>query len=193
MKKLFSILVLVLSFLNVSAQDLISFKLTRTGAFTAPDGSAFVVVPFEGKSAPELYNMVKNNIMSLYKDPKQVMTENEGQTITVRGKGDILWKTVTFLPRTFEGYYTIVFKFKDGRVRVDAPVVDDELTDAAGMLQYGESFKSCCKKLFTKDGKPFDKRAVKKISQTEDALNAPINSMLGLIQTNSTASEDDNW
>lgn len=191
MKKLFSILILALSFLSVSAQDPVSFKLTRTGAFTAPDGSAFVVVPFEGKSASELYNMVKNNIMALYKDPKQVMTENEGQAITVRGRGGLVWKTVTFIPRTFEGDYTIVFKFKDGRVRVDAPVVDDELTDAAGMLKYGESFKSCSKKLFTKDGKPFDKRAVKKISQTEDALNVPINLMLGLVKTES--SEDDNW
>lgn len=81
-----------------NVQGPVRFSLTRTGAFTAPDGTGYVVVPFEGKTAAELYNMVKNNIMSVYKDHKKVMSENENQTISVRGYGGIVYKTVTFIP-----------------------------------------------------------------------------------------------
>lgn len=196
MKKLLTGIFMLLCACVASAQDPVHFSLTRTGSFVSQDGTGFVVVPFEGKTTAELYNMVKNNIMSVYKDPKKVMSENENQTISVRGYGSIVYKTVTFIPRVFEGHYTIVFKFKDGRIRVDAPVVDDDLVESDGNLP-SISLSSYCKNLFDKKGRPIGGKAnSKKIARVENAINHPVNLILGLEKTNvtSTASdEDDNW
>lgn len=192
-KKILSILFLLLCLTSASAQDLVQFKLTRSGSFVDIDNKGFVVVPFAGKTASELYNMVKNNILSIYKDPKQVMSENEGQTIAIRAKGGLVWKTIAFIPRTFEGYYTMVFRFKDGRIRVDAPVVEDNLTDSDGWLNKTLSFTSYCHSHIAKNGKPATKFDVKKVSQTENAMNVIINQILGLIKTTPTITTDDNW
>lgn len=192
MKKLFSILFFLLSLVSVQAQELVQFKLTRYGTFVDADNKGFIVVPFKDKTASELYNMVKNNILSLYKDPKQVMSENDGQTITVRGIGAFVWKTVVFIPRTFEGYYTIVFRFKDGKIRVDRPVVDDKLYDADGLLKETISFSSYCRSRISKNGKPA-KNGEKKVSQSENAMNVIINQILGLIKTTPEVIPDDNW
>lgn len=64
-KKILSIMFLLLCLTSASAQDLVQFKLTRSGSFVDIDNKGFVVVPFAGKTASELYNMVKNNILSI--------------------------------------------------------------------------------------------------------------------------------
>lgn len=91
------------------------------------------------------------------------------------------------------GEYTMVFRFKDGRIRVDAPVVEDNLTDSDGWLNKTLSFTSYCHSHIAKNGKPATKFDVKKVSQTENAMNVIINQILGLIKTTPTITTDDNW
>ena len=193
MKKLLFVVFLLISLLSVSAQELVQFKLTSSGCFIAPNEEGFVVVPFEGKSQQELYDMVKNNVMSIYKNPQKVMSENQGQTITIRAYGGLVYKTVTFIPREFGGHYNLVFKFKDGRVRIDNPSVDDNLTDTSGYLP-PISFSNYCNGFFTKKGTPKNEKCAKKIDSIERQINSTINEILGLTPTSvSTSSNDDNW
>ena len=57
----------------MSAQELVSFKVTPDGNFVSSTGEDFVVVPFEGKNAHQIYQMLASNVGSVYNDPSKVM------------------------------------------------------------------------------------------------------------------------
>lgn len=193
MKKLLMIIACVYGVtLYASAQEQIEFKLQPDATFVAPDGGAYAVIEFEGKTADELYSMVKSNVMTLYKSPDSVMSENPNISISIRAYSDRVGsKTVSFIPRVFAGYYNLVFRFKDGKIRVDIPAIDNTLTDRDNLLdyQYIPSFKNLVKGYY-KDGKPKDK-AHAYIMMTEQCVNLPINYLLGLIKTDSNDTNDD--
>ena len=134
MKKLV-LLIAIMVATGVQAQvKKVEFKLQSTGAFLSENGENYVVVPFEGKSANELYSMVKGNVLSLYNDPKEVMSEIEGEAINIFAFKKDMW-VVKSLGATgvYGGKYKLVFRFKDGRIRVDAPSISEklEMTDGA--------------------------------------------------------------
>jgi hypothetical protein len=130
--------------------------------------------------------------MTLYKSPNSVMSENPNASIAIRAYSDRVGsKTISLLPRVFAGYYNLVFRFKDGKIRVDVPTIDNTLTDRDNLLdyQYIPSFKNLVKGYY-KDGKPKDK-AHAYIMMTEQSVNLPINYLLGLIKTESNDTNDD--
>ncbi len=174
------------------SQETVEFKLQPNATFAAPDGTSYIVIPFEGKTAEELYSMVKSNVMTLYKSPDRVMSENPHASISIRAYSDRVGsKTIAFIPRVFAGYYNLVFQFKDGKIRVNAPIIDDTLTDRDNMLdyQYIPSFRGLVKGYY-KDGKPKDKSHAA-IMITEQSVNLPINYLLGLLKTESNDTNDD--
>lgn len=193
MRKLILIITSILSIsFSAVAQEQVEFKLQPNAIFVAPDGGTYAVVEYEGKTAEELYTMVKSNVMTLYKSPDKVMSENPHISISIRAYSDRVGsKVVSFIPRVFAGYYNLVFRFKDGKVRVDAPVFDNTLTDRDNMLafQYIPSFKNLVKGYY-KDGKPKEKSQAY-IMMTEQSVNFPINYLLGLIKTESNDTNDD--
>lgn len=56
MRKLILSLALLLVGGACFAQSLVMFKLTTSGSFASEEGRDFVVVPFEGKNAHQLFN-----------------------------------------------------------------------------------------------------------------------------------------
>lgn len=131
MKKILFIALMCLStFLSVNAQtQTVDFKLTADGTFHLKDGRNFAVVPFDKKSAHEIYVSLFINAGEVFKEPKQkVIITIDGSSIDIRA----------FEPKlTFKeqgvylgGYYNLNFEVKDGKVKVAAPVVDDILTRA---------------------------------------------------------------
>lgn len=193
MKKLLMVIACICGLaLYASAQEQIEFKLQPDATFVAPDGGTYAVIEYEGKTAEELYSMVKSNVMTLYKSPDNVMSENPHISISIRAYSDgIGSKVVSFIPRVFTGYYNLIFRFKDGKIRVDAPVIDNTIADRDNMLDiiYIPSFKNLVKGYY-KDGKPKDKSHAY-IMMTEQSVNLPINYLLGLIKTESNDTNDD--
>ena len=192
MKRYIFLLLMFTLCIDTNAQELVHFEITSNGSFKTKEGNNFVVVPFEGKTSDELYNKVKNNVMSFYKSPQKVMSENDGQVISIRAITIVAMKTVTMLPRSFDSYYNLVFRFKDGKVRVDIPTIDNDMSDHAGMLMPNSipTFQSYCKDLFDKNGVVKPKRKERK-DFTENSINSIINNLLGLTKANVTS--DDNW
>lgn len=127
MKKILFIAVLCLTaVLSASAQS-VDFKLTVDGTFHLKDGRNFAVVPFEKKTAHEIYSQLFLNASEVYKEPKQkVIITIDGSSINIRAFDQKL----TFKePGTYlGGYYELNFEVKDGKVKVAAPVVDEILT-----------------------------------------------------------------
>lgn len=192
MKKILLLLLFICPFF-VSGQELVSFKVTPDGNFVSSMGEDFVVVPFEGKSAHQLYQMLASNVGSVYNDPSKVMSGVEDVSIKIRAFSDNIYtKKVMGISHPFCGYYQIEFRIKDGRVRVSAPYVEDDIDAPTISNQFGGnkgSFRYIVKKWF-KDGQLKEKEVPNAVN-IESQLNGAINSVLGL--TGSASTIDDNW
>ena len=86
MKKALFICVFLMLVMSSFSQKEVEFFLQSNGSFLTADSSDYVIVPFEGKTASELYSMVKSNAMSLYRDPKEVMSEDDSQVYDKESK-----------------------------------------------------------------------------------------------------------
>lgn len=193
MKKLLILLLLVCPILAF-AQELVTFKLTPQATFTSASGEDFVVVPFEGKTAHEIYQMLASNVGSVYNDPSKVMSGVDDASIKIRAFSDNLYtQKVLGIPHTWEGYYQLEFRIKDGRVRVSAPHIEDAIrcpslsSNAIGGNT--GSFAHIVKKWF-KNGEVKEKEA-KNVANVELQMNGAINAILGL--SGSTSKVDDDW
>ena len=125
MKKILLFLMILFA-VSVNAQY---FVLTETGLVPASDNDAkFIVIAKEGKTQEELFNQVKNFISSSYISPKDVMSVNGEEMITLNGlsNGDVQCKKgLGILP--FKTNYTVVFMFKDGKIRINNPTINSML------------------------------------------------------------------
>lgn len=193
MKKLLTLLLLVCPIFAL-AQDLVSFKLTPEANFVTASGEDFVVVPFEGKSAHEIYQLLASNVGSVYNDPSKVMSGVDDASIKIRAFSNNLYtQKVLGIPHAWEGYYQLEFRIKDGRVRVSAPFVENDISSPSlspnAIGGNRGSFSHVVKKWF-KNGEVKEKEA-KHVTNVEYQMNGAINAILGL--SGSTSKVDDDW
>lgn len=116
-------MLLCLAYLFSNAQH---FELTEKGLVSLKDKDAkFIVIEKEGKSQKELYDQIKNFIMYSFVSPKDVISENGTDMITLNGvsNGDVECKK-GFVMLPFKTNYTIVFMFKDGKIRINIPTIN---------------------------------------------------------------------
>lgn len=112
------------------AQELANFVLMPDGTYQTEDGKDFVVIPFEGKTAHQIYQELASNVGSTFNDPSKVMSGVEDASIKIRAFSDFLWlNKVLGIPHGWGGYYQLELRIKDGQVRVSAPVVEDIAMD----------------------------------------------------------------
>ena len=123
MKKALFICGFLMLVMSSFSQKEVEFFLQSNGSFLTADSSDYVVVPFEGKTASELYSMVKSNAMSLYRDPKEVMSEDENVAIKICELKNIDEN----LYYDYYGDCSFLFQFKDGKIKVDAPSVSNQV------------------------------------------------------------------
>lgn len=189
-----TILCSILLFLCVSinSQTIVKFNLKPNGTFLADDEKSFVVVEFNGKTAQELYSMVKSNVMTLYNSPKTVMSENEPNSLSIRALSGVIHETYKlgggFV--SYKAYYNLVFHFKDGRIKVDAPVIDGNLNVNATGVPIPKTFVSLVDDWFDKKGNVKNKSEKNK-KKIEATFNYPINYLLGNYKDNNQSEE--NW
>ena len=184
MKKALFICGFLMLVMSSFSQKEVEFFLQSNGSFLTADSSDYVVVPFEGKTASELYSMVKANAMSLYRDPKEVMSEDENVAIKICELKNIDEN----LYYDYYGDCSFLFQFKDGKIKVDAPSVSNQVYDKESKSY--KSFYFHVRSLFTREGtvKP---RKLKHKLRIEDSINYSINYLLGFYQKNTD--KDNNW
>ena len=189
MKRFIVLFICVCSTIGLFSQNNVVFKLLSDGSFTSTQGSNYVVLNYTDKSALELYNMVRNNIFKLYKDPASVLLENPHSAIKVHNYIDLGKMSVVLIPRALAGYVNLQFQFKDGKIRIDAPKFDEELICVDGTLDPGgiPSYNSYAKGLF-KNGQPRSNKK-EQIYTIELKINTIINYLLGLTKED----EKDDW
>lgn len=138
MKKLFFFFCLLCSTILVNAQNKVNFKMQSDASFKSEDGKDYIVVPFEGKSSQELYSMVSINVTTQYVSAKNVLNAVENEVISINGVGEGKIEkekksNAHFKQRqpvspentsySFTFQYVLNFRFKDGKIRIDAPVI----------------------------------------------------------------------
>ncbi len=115
----------------VQAQNVVPFKMQPNGTYLTEDGKDYQIVEFEGKTAPELYDMVILNAKQLFCDAKDIIRGNEPFNISINAKFDVpkeaLGPFYTETVIVFESRVDYVLSFKDGRIKIEAPKIDENL------------------------------------------------------------------
>lgn len=86
---------------------------------------SYYVVPFEGKTAHQLYEDVLSHIAALYKIQDRVTEKIADRTIIVNGYASELAVFTDLFSNTSVASlgYSIELQFKDGKIRVNPPTV----------------------------------------------------------------------
>jgi len=114
--------ILLLSVQFVNAQN--SLELTPLGLTPVGNKEAKYIVFEKPGSQQELYNCIKSFIVSRFQSPKDVMTENSPESIALNAVADGIIVKKGFGYLDVNTNYTIVFHFKDGKIRVDLPSIN---------------------------------------------------------------------
>lgn len=176
MKKLIAIVMMLLPML-AGAQELANFVLMPDGTYQTEDGKDFVVIPFEGKTAHQIYQELASNVGSTFTDPSKVMNGVEDASILIRAYSDCLWYNKALgMTVCMGGHYRLEFKIRDGRVRVSAPIVEDPIWNDTGGHRNEQKYAKMIGKWF-KDGKVKD-NSKEKYNTVVAQMNSIVNSIL---------------
>ena len=105
------------------------FELTKDG-FKSNVGKDYIVIEVNG-SKEELFKKSKLYFNSIYKNPDEVMSVVDKEAINIGGYSSKSIRRSNL--HRFDMNYTLIFSFKDGRVKVDSPVI--RLTTFTGKSQ----------------------------------------------------------
>lgn len=190
MKRFLIYLIFALCVLESYSQSWI-FSLQEDGSFLTEDRKNYKVLTFDGKTAKELYDIVHTNAMLFYKNPKDVLSVNEGVSISIRAYTENLIGA-------YGAYYNLNFEFKDGKMKINAPLADDMDNSVVDHVLWGEyapsrSFGREVQRRFARLKHKKVKVVAKaegELKATEDHLNMVINYLVGL---SSTSPSNENW
>lgn len=109
------------------------FKLQFNATFKKDGENNYYVVDFGKKSAHQLYMDVLSNIASMYRNPDRVTSKVEDRSIVINGYADEIawyndWQDYT---TSVSFSYRIDLQFKDGKIRVNAPTLQEIYTSSA--------------------------------------------------------------
>ncbi|MBO7294240.1 MAG: DUF4468 domain-containing protein [Bacteroidaceae bacterium] len=186
MKKiLFVLLVVCLSCGNLLAQDKLNipkFELQENGLFLS-GGKPYIVIEMPGQTKAELYKQILVNVSYCYKSPNDVISSIENEVISINGYEDTFWGMKTLGQWIYlDAKYVIKIHFKDGKVRVDSPIVSD-------IGPYNNDFEGRIKfdKVFKKDGSINPKRQ-RNVDESNNYFNNLIERFF-----NTPVSNEEDW
>lgn len=192
MKKILSVLAIMLAVVvQASAQQKFEgFSITYKGEYVSSDGKNYIIYPFEGKTAKEIYTMICTNVAKVYNSPHTVMSTVDDASVAIHAYSDGLFYQTSYLGIKFfyEGKYNLLIEIRDGRVKVHAPTFGMQ----TGQSEVGRGPKSAERILssfFDSNGKVKRKRSVWK-TWAEQKINGIYEILLGLGVADS---KDNDW
>ncbi len=187
MKKFLFILCALFSFTlyaQESNDNLVVFKLDNTGLYKTINGEDYYIIPFPNKTSDQIYQELIQNITTVYVDAKKVLNTVENKQIKIRGYSEnIITNKQLGIIVQWSGYYVIVIEIKDGRIKLHAPYVEDEITALGGTASYSSVFKTNFKR-----GK-FKSKCEEALLSVQAEMNLTVNLILGAHKKEN----DNNW
>lgn len=130
MKKVLSLLAFACFALVASAQA--NFHLTPEG-FKDDNDKSYIVFEREGSQA-DLYKRMHAALTSCFKNPKEVLSTSEPESIVISSVYDFGTKMLgQYIP--IDSHYSMHIYFKDGKVRFDAPS-DTSIKSFSGKCEF---------------------------------------------------------
>lgn len=188
MKKILSILAIMIAVvMQASAQAEFT---TTDGYYRAPDGKDYIIYPFEGKSANEIYSLICSNVAKVYNSPQRVMSAVENTSVAIHAfADDILYqKSYLGLKFFYEGTYNLLIEIRDGRVKVNAPSFGMQ-TGQSETINRTKTAEKILSDFFDKKGRLKENRTIWK-PYAEQRINSIYKTLLGIDSTNKT---DNDW
>ena len=185
MKKAFLSILMVLCCLIASAQSKsVEFRISSTGTFLSDDGKDYIIYHVEG-TAHELYQMVCTNAGKVYNSAKDVMSTVEDKSVAIRAfSNNLIISEIMLGMKFYYGfYYNLLFEFKDGRIKIIAPIIGEMNGDGKRSTFYKKS-----QKFFDKQGNVKKNRADEKMT-IENEFNGIISKLLSI----DNKSSDNDW
>lgn len=162
MRKIIFLLVMLIASITSHAQ----FKASPNG-IVSEDGKGYYVVELEGLSAEELYNRVEKFIISNYRNPNAVASKQPSEMINLHSYSENAFpiRTILGMKHYANVDMNIVFRFKDGKVRIDAPSINNmpchTLENSDGVVFCGTKFfTDNTVYLYDKKGKAKNKKVI---------------------------------
>ena len=162
------------------------FTITTDGYYRAPDGKDYIVYPFEGKSAKDIYTFICTNVARVYNSPQKVMSSVENTSVAIHAYADDILYQKSYLGIKFfyEGTYNLLIEIKDGRVKVNAPSFGMQ-TGQSETINRIKTAEKILSDFFDKKGRVRENRTVWKI-YAEQRINSIYKTLLGIDSTDKT-------
>lgn len=168
-----------------------SFMLQPDGSFlNYIDGKTFIVLEYPDRTKDNLYTNILTSVTKLYRSPKHVISKVDGEIISVNGifSNCISYKAILGLTAIYSIEYILKFQFKEGKIRVDAPIVlrcFNDMTKVSEEVSFDEWLR--IQSVF-KDGYPNPKK-----QKTIDDFNYVLNSLILSIVSEVNNNLEDEW
>ena len=155
------------------------------GNFTTQDGKDYDIVTFENKKDTTLFNMVKKNVALAFRSPKDVESNIDDKIISIYGYAPkCTFFTAPGMKFYLSFHFSLKFQFKDGKIRIEVPVLSEMEGSAWSTLQ--KTFKA--KGIFDKRGVLSENPKKRQtVAMLEDYFNDLINR---IINGDNKANED---
>lgn len=187
MKK-FLLMALMMMFVTLSsmAQD-VKFHFNSNFKFVTEDEKEFVVIPMDGYSQDSLFRAVSSYLDRKYTSKTNEITKFGNEQVTLNAFiTDAYYEKIMGLAFRKHMICTYSFNFKDGKFRVNAPVVNKIITGLPTELP--SSFARECSDYF-KNGK-LNPKKVRLYNAINDRINYILNDIL---KSSFVKSESDEW
>lgn len=186
--------ILLLFMLAISATSYAQFKASPNG-IVSEDGKGYYVVEFEGVSSEELYNRVEKFIISAYRNPNAVASKQPNEMINLHSYSENAFpiRTILGVKHYANVDMNIVFRFKDGKIRIDTPSINNM---SCHTLQNSDGVIFCGTKFFTDNTVYlYDKKGKVKNKKVIELLNSWLNLQITYIVASirESKSVEDNW
>lgn len=159
------------------------FTISADGHYRATDGKDYIIYPFEGKSAKEIYSLICSNVSKVYNSPQSVMSTVENASVSIHAFADDILYQKSYLGIKFfyEGTYNLLIEIKDGRVKINAPSFGMQ-TGQSETINRTKTAENILSDFFDKKGRLKGNRVVWK-PYAEQRINGIYKTLLGLDNT----------
>lgn len=184
MKKLILLAIAALFSIAVNAQS--KFELMPTGGFVNEENkdNDYVTFDFEGSTKEQIYSRALVAISSMYVSPKDVLSTVENEIISINGVGkEAILGRIMGMKFGYNISYTMTLKFKDGKLRIDAPSINS----------ITHPNPSADRPVIYVPQNIFNKKGEVKNEETKASIEGFFNSLINQITSAMTTATDSNW
>lgn len=203
-KILFLLIILISPVCFAQVNNSVKFNLSENGVFLSQDGKDYITLEYPNESQSDLYNKFLVAITGTYVSPKDVISKIENQMISVHGykENALVIPYIFKLKAYYDISYVLKYQFKDGKIRIDAPIITNlyfinsnkgrEEQNISSFFRFEEPKLTGNEKKDEKKKKLTEERNVQK-QEYMNMLSSTMNDLVNNIITKANNNQSEDW